>query len=44
MMNDVKYAPRSESINESIGTNGPDVEKGEMLDEHGRVALPSRRT
>lgn len=43
MMDDVKYNQRSESINESVTTNGPDVEKGEMVDEQGRVALPSRR-
>ncbi|CAE6440531.1 unnamed protein product [Rhizoctonia solani] len=35
MMNDVKYAPRSESINESIGTSRMDLEKGEV-EEEGR--------
>ncbi|ELU37562.1 hypothetical protein AG1IA_08426 [Rhizoctonia solani AG-1 IA] len=43
MMNDVKYAPRSESINESIGTSRVDLEKGEV-EEEGRketVVLPA---
>jgi hypothetical protein len=42
MMNDVKYGPRSESVNESIGTSRVDLEKGE-IDEEGRretVVLP----
>ncbi|GAB1522884.1 hypothetical protein RhiTH_006009 [Rhizoctonia solani] len=45
MMNDVKYAPRSESINESIGTSRMDLEKGEV-EEEGRketVVLPGHR-
>ncbi|CAE6489000.1 unnamed protein product [Rhizoctonia solani] len=42
MMNDVKYVPRSESINESIGTSRMDLEKGEIDEEERRnvVELP----
>ncbi|KAF8698360.1 hypothetical protein RHS03_07587, partial [Rhizoctonia solani] len=45
MMNDVKYAPRSESINESIGTSRMDLEKGEVDEEGCReaVVLPGHR-
>ncbi|CAE6369734.1 unnamed protein product [Rhizoctonia solani] len=42
MMNDVKYGPRSESLNESIGTSRVDLEKGEIDEERRRetVVLP----
>ncbi|QRW21028.1 hypothetical protein RhiXN_06017 [Rhizoctonia solani] len=39
MMNDVKYAPRSESINESIGTSRMDLEKGEVEEEGAKRLL-----
>ncbi|CAE6475645.1 unnamed protein product [Rhizoctonia solani] len=42
LMNDVKYVPRSESINGSIGTSRMDLEKGEVDEERQRemVILP----
>ncbi|KAL5633831.1 hypothetical protein ACGC1H_005871 [Rhizoctonia solani] len=44
LMNDVKYTPRSESINESIGTSRIDTEKGDIDEEERRnVEFPSHR-
>ncbi|CAE6430903.1 unnamed protein product [Rhizoctonia solani] len=44
LMNDVKYTPRTESINESIGTSRMDTEKGDIDEEERRhVEFPSHR-
>ncbi|KAG8726636.1 hypothetical protein FRC11_014766 [Ceratobasidium sp. 423] len=45
MMDDVEYAHRSGSVNESIGTSAVDLEKGEVDEEERRdvFVLPSHR-
>ncbi|KAJ1305484.1 hypothetical protein OPQ81_000491 [Rhizoctonia solani] len=40
MMNDVKYPNHSDSVNESIGTGGVDLEKGEVDEEERRGIVP----